>query len=165
MTELVFRPASPGDAYPIAVMSRCLIEVGLRGWSWHPERVAKAIHLRDTCAVVAETKKHLVGFAIAEFGDTKAHLSLLAVNASHQRCGIGRRLIDWLEESALTAGITMITLELRANNFGGRCFYHALGFKEVRYVADYYHGHETALRMARDIRRDMPIGADGNNIQ
>jgi len=153
------RLARPGDAYEIALMSRYLVEIGLRGWFWHPERVAKAVHLRDTCVVVAEVKKHIVGFAIAEFGDTKMHLSLLAVKATHQRCGIGRLLVDWLEVSALTAGITLMELELRANNFGARCFYHTLGFQEVRYVPDYYRGQETALRMARGVRHTQPSSA------
>ena len=35
-----YRLAVPTDAYEIAMMSRYLIEVGLRGWTWPPERVA-----------------------------------------------------------------------------------------------------------------------------
>lgn len=154
--QITLRLGKPADAYEIATMSRCLIEVGLRGWSWHPERVVKAIRARNTTVVVAAVGDKLVGFAIMEFADTKAHLSLLAVKPTHQRCNIGRQLMAWLEESALTAGIATISLELRANNFGGRSFYHALGFREATYIAGYYQGTETALRMARDIRRQIP---------
>ena len=137
-------------------MSRYLIEVGLRGWTWNPQRVAKAIRARDTNVLVAAVEEHLVGFGIMEFGDTRAHLSLLAVKPTHQRCSIGREMMDWLEEAALTAGIETITLELRTNNFAGRCFYHALGYRETTYIPGYYRGVETALRMSRDIRRDIP---------
>jgi ribosomal-protein-alanine N-acetyltransferase len=129
MSAPIFRLATVADAYEIAVMSRYLVEVGLRGWSWHPERVSKAIRARDTNVVVAEVKNILVGFAIMEFGDVKAHLSLLAVKPSHQRCGIGRGLMDWLEDAALVAGISTINHELRTNNFGARCFYKMVGFK------------------------------------
>jgi ribosomal-protein-alanine N-acetyltransferase len=156
MTLPVFRLAKPADAYEIAVMSRYLVEVGLRGWSWNPERVAKAIRARDTNVVVATAATHVVAFAIMEFGDTSAHLSLLGVKPSHQRCGIGRRMMDWLEDAALTAGITTIKLELRANNFGARCFYKMLGYNETAYVSGYYRGVETAVKMARDIRREIP---------
>lgn len=156
MKEPVFRLGNPTDAYEIAVMSRYLIEVGLRGWSWHPERVAKAIRARDTDVLIAEINGNLAGFAIMEFGDAKAHLSLLAVKPSHQRCGIGRRMMDWLEEAALTAGISTVTLELRANNFGARCFYKMLGFKETTCLPGYYRNVETAVRMSRDIRRVIP---------
>lgn len=156
MTQPEFRLARPSDAYEIAVMSRYLVEVGLRGWSWHPERVLKAIRAPDTNVLVATVKNKLVGFAIMEFGDTKAHLSLLAVKPSHQRCGIGRQMVHWLEEAALTAGISTIQLELRANNFGARCFYKMLGFKETAYIPGYYRNVETAVRMTRDIRRVIP---------
>ena len=156
MVQPTFRLAVPADAYEIAVMSRYLVEVGLRGWSWPPERAAKAIRTRSTLVLVAEVQSHLVGYAIAEFGETQAHLSLLAVKPSYQRCGIGRGLIDWIEESALTAGIATVTLELRANNYGARSFYRLLGFQEGAYVPGYYRGVETALRMSRDIRRHIP---------
>jgi ribosomal-protein-alanine N-acetyltransferase len=158
--EPVFRLATTADAYEIAVMSRYLVEVGLRGWSWPPERVAKAIRARSTIVVVAEVRSHLVGFAIAEFGDIQAHLSLLAVKPSHHRCGIGRALVRWLEESGLTAGITTMTLELRANNYGARAFYRLIGFQEGSYIPGYYRGVETALRMSRDIRRYIPDTSD-----
>ncbi|MCE9640927.1 MAG: GNAT family N-acetyltransferase, partial [Betaproteobacteria bacterium] len=100
-------------------------------------------------------RNHLTGFAIMNFGDEQAHLSLLAVTPSHQRCGIGRQIMDWLEESALVAGITTVNLELRANNFAARDFYRALGFTDSAYIPGYYRGVETALRMSRDIRRQI----------
>ncbi|MGZ5258383.1 MAG: GNAT family N-acetyltransferase [Burkholderiales bacterium] len=166
MVQLVFRLATPADAYEIAVMSRYLVEVGLRGWSWPPERVAKAIRARSTLVLVAEVRSHLVGFAIMEFGDVQAHLSLLAVKPSYHRCGIGRALVEWLEDSALTAGITTVTLELRANNYGARAFYRLVGFEEGAYIPGYYRGIETALRMSRDIRRHIPSSArDGNSVR
>ena len=156
MVQPTFRLALPADAYEIAVMSRYLVEVGLRGWSWPPERVAKAIRSRETLVVVAEVRRHLVGFAIVEFGDVQAHLSLLAVKPPYHRCGIGRSLLYWIEDSALVAGIGTITLELRANNYGARSFYRLVGFEEGAYIPGYYRGVETALRMSRDIRRNVP---------
>ena len=156
MPSPAYRLGLPADAYEIAVMSRYLIEVGLRGWSWPPDRVAKAIRARDTNVLVAEVKPHLVGFAIMEFGDTASHLSLFAVKPSHQRCGIGKQMIAWLEEAALVAGITTINLELRVNNFAARTFYRVLGYKEASYLPGYYRGIETAVKMTRDIRRTIP---------
>jgi ribosomal protein S18 acetylase RimI-like enzyme len=151
-----YRLAAPADAYEIAVMSRYLIEVGLRGWTWPPERVGKAIRARDTNVLVADVKQHLVGFAIMDFGETAAHLSLLAVKPTHQRCGIGKQLVAWMEEAALTAGITSVSLELRSNNFPARTFYRMLGYKELAYIPGYYRGVETAVKMGRDIRRIQP---------
>ncbi len=157
MPAVTVRVAKAPDAYPIALMSRVLIEAGLNGWSWDPDRVARSIQARDTTVLVATVRNPLVGFAIMNFGDTQAHLSLLAVSMSHQRCGIGTQLLKWLEESALVAGIATINLELRAHNHPARDFYRALGFRDTAYIPGYYRGVETALRMSRDIRRNIPI--------
>ena len=151
MVTPLIRLARDDDAQHIAVMSRCLIEVGLRGWSWDPARVTRALRNRDTCVAVAQIDHQLAGFAIAEFGDTRMHLSLLAVAATHQRSGVGRALVAWLEESALTAGIAEIQLELRANNVSAKFFYQALAFEFVRAVPGYYRGEETAFKMHKAI--------------
>ena len=156
MPAPVLRLARSPDAFLIALMSRELIEAGLSGWSWDPERVARSILARDTVVLVADVRSHVTGFSIMNFGDAQAHLSLLAVAATHRRCGIGRRMMEWLEESALTAGIATVNLELRAHNFAARDFYRALGFTEAAYIPGYYRGAETALRMTRDIRRAIP---------
>lgn len=145
------RNDTDSDANRIAVMSRCLIEVGLRGWSWDPARVARAIRGRETCVIVAEIDRRIAGFSIAEFGETHLHISLLAVAPTHQRSGIGRALMQWLEKSALTAGIADIQLELRANNTSARFFYEALGYQFVRTIPGYYRGEETALKMRKVI--------------
>lgn len=155
MSSSLLRLASFADAPAIALMSRELIETGLSGWSWDPNRVARSIKARDTLVVVAAARNHLTGFAIMNFGDEQAHLTLLAVKPSHQRGGIGKSLIAWLEESALVAGIATINLELRAMNNAARDFYRALGFNDAAYIPGYYRGVETALRMSRDIRRHV----------
>ena len=155
MPGATFRLARPRDAWAIALMSRELIEGGLSGWSWPPPRVARSIQARDTVVLVTSITDLLVGFAIMNFGDVQAHLSLLAVRPSHRRRGIGRRMMAWLEESALVAGIATVNLELRVNNSAARDFYRALGFKDAAYIPGYYQGVETALRMTRDLRRPV----------
>ena len=155
MSSLILRLASPSEATSIALMSRELIESGLRGWSWDPQRVTRSIRAAHVNALVATVEGHLVGFAIMEYGDTHAHLSLLAVTPSHQRRGIGKELMAWLEESALAAGIASINLELRANNQTAHDFYRLLGYTQTAYVHGYYNGVETAIRMSRDIRRQI----------
>jgi len=161
VTPCQLRLARGGDIQEIAVMSRCLIEVGLRGWTWHPTRVARALRSRETCVLVAEARNTLTGFAIAEFGDTKAHLSLLAVKPAFQRRGIGLAMIEWLIESALTAGIEHINVEMRANNFAACSFYETLGFEHIEYIAGYYQTVEAAIRMRRNLRTPVFRPAPG----
>jgi ribosomal-protein-alanine N-acetyltransferase len=87
-----------------------------------------------------------------QFGAERAHLSLLAVRADYQRQGVGRRMLEWLTASALTAGIAGIHLELRESNLAARRFYLNQGFAETARIPGYYRGIETAVRMLREIR-------------
>jgi len=143
--------AAPADAATIATMSRELIEAGLP-WSWTPERVARNLRHPDTLVLTARDGAPLAGFAIMQFGEDRAHLSLLAVRPDCQRQGVGRRMLEWLTESALTAGITSIHLELRETNLAARRFYLKQGFAETLRIPGYYRGVETAVRMLREIR-------------
>ena len=149
--NLTLKLAAPADAAPIAAMSRELIEAGLP-WTWTPKRVARNLAQRDTLVLTARDGKRLAGFAIMQFGDERAHLSLLAVRSDYQRQGVGRRMLEWLSESALTAGIARIHLELRETNLGARRFYLRQGFAETARIPGYYRGAETAVRMLREIR-------------
>ena len=145
------RLARPTDMFPISRMSRELIEAGL-GWAWTPARVGREILSPETVVLTGCRGEVVVAFAIMHFGDETAHLNLLAVEPEYQRAGIGRRLMLWLEESALTAGITEIGLELRASNDAGRRFYYGLGYHETSIVPGYYRGREAAIRMTRTLR-------------
>jgi ribosomal-protein-alanine N-acetyltransferase len=156
--NVTLRLAIPADAKQIAFMSRDLIESGL-GWSWNPARVESALRHRETLTLVACDRgqpgegERVVAFAIMQFGDEHAHLSLLAVRPTHWRTGLGRRMLEWLIESSYAAGVAAIHLELRAANQAARRFYRALGFTESAYIPGYYQGREMALRMLRELRK------------
>ena len=149
--NLTLKLAAPADAAPIAAMSRELVEAGLP-WSWTPQRVARNLRPCDTLVLTARDGQRVAGFAIMQFGDERAHLSLLAVRPDYRRRGVARRMLAWLTESALTAGIASIGLELRETNLDARRFYLGQGFAETLRIPGYYRGVETAVRMLREIR-------------
>ncbi len=143
--------AHPRDAQALALMSRDLIESGL-GWGYRQETLLRFILEPEVVVLAARASHQTIGFAVMKFGDERAHLVLLAVRPTHQRQGIARRMIAWLVETALTAGMMSIHVELRANNRAAHALYRAIGFSEVLRVPGYYHGRETALRMIRVLR-------------
>ena len=148
---VTLRPGTPADARRVAVMSRDLIETGL-GWSWTVERVHRTLCHPEVMSVMACEGDKVVAFAITQFGEEHAHLSLFAVEPSHQRMGIGRRMVEWTIETAYTAGVAVIHLETRASNHAARRFYRNLGFQENAYIPGYYGGREMALKMLRELR-------------
>jgi ribosomal-protein-alanine N-acetyltransferase len=149
---ITLRLARRGDAPAMATMSRDLIDAGL-GWRYSPTRIAALSRDPETVALVACDGDALHGFAIMQFGDERAHLTLLCVRPSRQRLGLGRQLVEWLTASARVAGIASIHLELRADNATARAFYRALGFAETIVVPDYYAPGIAAQRMLRMLRR------------
>ncbi len=150
MAICTYQLARVADTAPIAYMSRRFIEAGLPP-CWPAPRVLWHIKDRESIVLTATSGEALLGFAIMRFGDSSAHLNLLAVRPQHQRCGIGRHLIDWLNESAITAGIFIINLELRAGNAAARSFYAALGYRQTGCIKDYYQGREDAIQMTTDL--------------
>ena len=142
--------ARPDEARLIAALSRQCIEQGLPP-TWSESRVLHCMRNREAIVLVARDRRRLVGFAIMEFYDEHAHLSLLAVQPGYRRQGIGRSLMEWLEASARTAGIFSVRLELRAANDAARAFYERIGYVEAGQRRAYYAGREDALRMLRDL--------------
>lgn len=156
-----FGLASAGDAPMISRMSRDYIEHGL-DWRWQPKQIrglisdpetvvlcARSKPLRMTDSPAANLPDDLLGFGVMRYGMEEAHLMLLAVLPRLRRRGIASRLLGWLEETATTAGVSEIALEVRAKNMGARTFYREHGYFEREYVPRYYSGHESAFRMTR----------------
>jgi ribosomal-protein-alanine N-acetyltransferase len=155
--EYSFQPARLSDARRLATMSQELVEAGLRP-SWSASRITWHIRNPDSVVLSARYDGTAVGFALMRYGDDVAHLNLLAVDPEHRRRGVARRLMRWLEETALTAGTFIIGLELRAANEAAFAFYAALGYQESGRIAGYYQGVEHAIRMTRDVRSQSGMG-------
>lgn len=144
-------PARAKDAVLLAAMARQYVEEGLRpGWS--AARIGWHVREADSVVLTARSALAIAGFAVMRYADDSAHLNLLAVAPAHRRRGIARGLVQWLEETALTAGTFRIGLELRAGNEVARAFYRALGYSELGEIPGYYQGVESAIRMVRDLR-------------
>ena len=139
------------DAPLLALMAQELVEAGLRP-GWNAARIRWHMREPDSVVLTARSSFTLAGFAIMRYADDAAHLNLLAVAPAHRRRGVARSLVQWLEETALTAGTFHIGLELRAGNAAARAFYRALGYRELGEIPGYYQGVESALRMTRDVR-------------
>ncbi|HYL70597.1 MAG TPA: GNAT family N-acetyltransferase [Candidatus Dormibacteraeota bacterium] len=144
--------ARSADATLLAAMSRQLVETGLPP-AWDAGRITWHIRHAESVVLVARSTHAIAGFAIMRYADDSAHLNLLAVDPAHRRRGVARRLVEWLEETALTAGTFRIALELRASNEGARAFYGTLGYRELTQVPGYYQGREAAIRMVRNIAK------------
>ena len=158
MQDYRLEPARVSDAPRLAAMSHELIESGLRP-AWGAQRICWHVRHPESMVLTARSDRCIAGFAIMRYAEEAAHLNLLAVDPEYRRRGIARRLVTWLEETALIAGTFVIGLELRARNEAAQDFYRALGYREVGRVPGYYQGVEAAIRMERDVRVSRPAAA------
>ena len=142
------RLATPGDARAIAELSRDFIEYGL-GWTYTSNRILRAIRSRTTNVAVVSERTNLLAAGIMEYAETTAHLVLLGVQPRQRRRGLGRLVLQWLEECALTAGLERVGVEARADNPGAIDFYQRQGYEIRGYVPAYYRGVVAAVRLEK----------------
>jgi [ribosomal protein S18]-alanine N-acetyltransferase len=154
------RLATPADARGIAEMSREYIEHGL-GWSWTRERVLKAIRDPSTNVAVVQQEDHLLGFGIMQYGEQRAHLSLLGIELIHRKRGLATLLLAWLEKSAIVAGIERIQLEARSDNVTALAFYCKQGYQQTGTIVGYYRGVLDAVRLEKQLGGE-PAGELGS---
>ena len=146
--------ASVADAEEIGELSRDYIEYDL-GWGYTPDKITRLIKNKNKNVIVAREDNRLVGFGIMTYYDTQANLDLLGVKLRHRYQGIGRKLVQWLEKVALTAGIVNIYIQVRESNTGAIKFYEKLNYSIIDKRPGYYRGREAAVIMAKGIRKQV----------
>jgi ribosomal protein S18 acetylase RimI-like enzyme len=145
------RLATLDDAPAIARFSRDYIEHGL-AWSYTRERIVRAIQRNTTNVAVVDQRDALCGFGIMDYGDTAAHLVLLGVQVTERRRGIGRHILSWLEECAVTAGLLRIGVEARADNPQAIAFYQQQGYQVRTRIPGYYQDVLDGVRLEKSLR-------------
>ena len=76
----------------------------------------------------------------------EAHITNVAVTASHRRNGFGKRIMEHMTDMARSRGVCAMTLEVRRSNVAAQTLYLGLGFTELGVRKGYYTDtHEDAL--------------------
>jgi ribosomal protein S18 acetylase RimI-like enzyme len=84
--------------------------------------------------LVAETGQVIAGFAaLGQSGPlaSRSHvleIRALAVHPAHQRCGVGRRLVEVCIEQARSRGVRKLSLRVLGGNVAARRLYESCGF-------------------------------------
>lgn len=143
-------PARVADAATIALLSRNLVEYGLP-WRWTPERISRALTDPDYVVLSARQGPGLAGFGVMQYLSSKAHLCLLGVVPDARRRGVATEILNWLEKSAVVAGIFSVALEVRKADPGALNFYRQHGFVEEKTLRNYYCRGQHAVRMSHNL--------------
>lgn len=84
-----------------------------------------------------DVSSQVIGYIHAEiyrelYAEDVLNVLGIAVKESQQRKGIGKLLIQWLEEEAVRRDIHMIRLNSGASRVSAHHFYQTLGFEEIK---------------------------------
>ena len=149
MEELVISLATITDAEEISLLSRELIEHGLK-WRYTEDRIKKLITHESKNVAVAKTSSVLAGFGIMTYREGRSNLDLLAVKTEFQGKGVAKELVNWLEAVALSAGIQRVYVQARETNKHGVEFYNKLGYQQFAEEQRFY-GLESQIRMVKNL--------------
>lgn len=98
--------------------------------------------------------QRVIGFAVVMHAVDEAHLLVIAIAPTHQRCGRGRKLLEFVAARVRAAGMARLLLEVRPSNLPALAFYRSAGFVEIGRRRGYYpakEGREDAIVMVRTL--------------
>jgi RimJ/RimL family protein N-acetyltransferase len=166
VTDVVVRPAEPGDA---AALVQLGTEVGSEPGGWlisggwrgvgHERRYLRTVRRSDDAAVfVAEDGEKIVGrLSVArDSHPASRHVADLGlmVAASHRRRGVGTALLDAAVGWARQTGLRKLELHVFPHNEAAIALYEKYGFRREGYRHAHYRredGYVDAILMAFDV--------------
>ena len=116
-----------GSGQPLSDSVRAALVPGLRR---HPTTLIFLAYDSDAPVGIAACFHGFSTFAAKPL----INIHDLAVLPSHRGRGIGRRLLDAVEQRARTLGCCKVTLEVAENNRRARRLYEAVGFAQTVYA-------------------------------
>nr|WP_319527924.1 GNAT family N-acetyltransferase/peptidase C39 family protein [Pseudomonas laurentiana] len=152
-----FRFASVADIDALVALEQdcfTLDRLSLRNFNWMVRRA-------NACLIVAEEHGQLSGYALLLFhrGTSLARLYSIAVSPAWRGHGLGQRLLEQAQASALERNCAWLRLEVRTDNPAAIGLYESNGYQRFAVVDDYYEDHTQALRFEKRILRSAPAPA------
>lgn len=136
MGPLRFRSAQPVDVDSICRLWKAA-GVGSRPTTDRAE-IDERLRAEDGFFVIAEVDALPVGVAMGCYDNHRGWLKRVAVDPAHRGHGIGRRLVDEVEQRFLAAGVTKLRLAVWDDNSDAVAFWTALEYvelPEIRYFS------------------------------
>jgi N-alpha-acetyltransferase 40 len=171
-----FKHTPSGESYTITVttaglipaadLQRChdliastsVADYAASSLGWRPRKKLKEMRLPDMRYLLVRKAPEQRPEAFASFmvtyedGYEVVYAYEIHVSAALRGCGLGRQLMDLVEETGRRAGLRKVMLTVFVSNEKARAFYHTLG-----YVIDEFSPGPRELRGGRTARPDYVI--------
>lgn len=101
-----------------------------RPWNNPVTDIQRKQKLNDELFVVAYDGSRLVGSVMAGYEGHRGWINYLAVSPDSRKQGLGKALMQHVENKLLTIGCPKINLQIRAGNTDVIAFYESIGFSD-----------------------------------
>jgi len=123
---------------------------------WDQDVLLEALGYYPTTFIVAICDGAVAGFILGAPEDTGenlyGHICNLAVSSRYRGRGIGRLLVNRLEQQFALILATAVQLEVRVSNTVAQKFYRRLRYREMIVIDRYYANGEDAILMMKEFR-------------
>ena len=100
---------------------------------------------------VGKLDDEIVGFILIQITD-EINITSLAVKKEFRNLGVGTKLLNWLENFALSKNIDTISLEVNSKNITAYLLYEKFGFTVRRERKNYYSDGNACLEMMKKVQ-------------
>jgi ribosomal-protein-alanine N-acetyltransferase len=114
---------------------------------WGIDMLGEALGLEGAWGLCMEERGKLLGFGLFYHVLDELEVLTLCIAPSHQRKGMGRRLLEEAKRVAREKGARKVSLEVRESNMAALKLYGQLGFLKVGIRKAYYSDGEDAILM------------------
>ena len=126
-TEMTIRPYLPGDENAvIELWRRCNL---LRSWNNPKWDIERKLKVNPELLLVGLVDGKMVAMVMGGYEGHRGWVNYLAVDPAYQRRGLGRRIMEAVEERILAMDCPKINLQIRTGNLVAVKFYESIGYK------------------------------------
>ena len=120
--------------------------------AWTTKSIQDTYHQPQAFIVTAELDGEIAGYCIVYFVLDEGEIARVAVDHSCRRQGVGRKLLEQVENVCSEKGIIRLMLDVRESNESARKFYQNFGFGEDGIRKNFYSlPEENAVLMSKTI--------------
>ena len=122
------RPFEQGDEEAVvALWERCGL---LRPWNDPRKDIRRKLAVQRELFLVGEVDAAVVAVAMAGYDGHRGWVNYFAVDPDHRHEGLGRQLMDDVEQRLRRLGCPKINVQIRGDNEAAIGFYASIGFAE-----------------------------------
>lgn len=118
---------------------------------WTKEMLLKSFVSPIFYSVLIEEQGEIWGYACETVMFEDAEIAIVAVAPKHRKKGLGKLLMERLENIAISLGAEQTFLEVRKSNAAALALYEGFGFEKIRTRERYYADGEDAFVMRKFI--------------